>query len=61
MRINLWIPHIVINAVQYAAKLALMGVQHWPQTAALIGKARFMGMSRRYGGDEVGIDHPAFH
>jgi len=61
MRIDLRIPHIVIDAVQHPAELGLMHVQNMVQPAALIGKTRLVGVGRRHRGHEIGIDDATFH
>lgn len=52
MLIDFRIPNIVVDAVQYPAKLALVDIQGVIQTTALIGEADFMGMGRRHRGHE---------
>ena len=61
VRIDFRIPDIIIDAVQHAAELIAMHFQGMIEPAALIGMTGLIGMGRRYGGDEIGIDDTALH
>src|ERR1051325_2476318 len=59
--INLGVPHIVINAVEDAAEFLLMNPESSLQAHPERSVANFKGITRRNGGDEIGIDDAALH
>ena len=60
-RVDLRVPHLVVDAVEHAAELAVMDVQGVPQPPALLGVHGLPRMLRRDRRDEVRVDDAAFH
>ena len=59
-RVLLRVPHVVVDAVEYAAELLSVDVEDVAKAAPLIGMAHLPRVLRRYGGDEVRVDDGSF-
>ena len=61
MAVGRGVPERIVDAVQYTAELAVMGLQNTLQPHPLLGVLDLPGVARRDRVDEVGEDDPALH
>jgi len=60
-RIDLGIPHVVVDPVEDSAEFVLVDVEDVPEAEGAVAPSGLGGVVGRHGGDEIGVDDPALH